>query len=167
MSAVIMRSACEPGGVCAAWGPLPRDVSHVIIDRSSGSGKPRFVTWKEIHAERTKRQMERLRCKRGDYSRLERRAIRVRTWYLDSEIYGGWHCYFDWVGGSEWVRYGSDELMKRFPLADTWEDWKPAFAKRFRRGTQHRRPRGAVYMWALVRPGFSGRVEELLEVIIQ
>lgn len=166
VSGIIMRSACEPGGIAHAFGanPLPPDVSHVLIDRHYQGGR-RLVTWKEVHAERTARQLKRLGWKRGDYSRLEKRAIRVSTWYLDSDIYCGWHCYFDWIGRAEWVQEGSDELMRRFPLAESWEDWKPAFAKKFKRNVHHRRPRGVVYMWAMVTPGHWGYVKELLEVI--
>lgn len=95
--AFVSRRFHEPGGMGyqmrmgAGLGPLemPRDAAGY---RVMGDGKPEWVTWAEIHAERARRQRERLGQIRGVKVTFPRRA---QLWvFLNSGwLYSGWHVY--------------------------------------------------------------------------
>jgi hypothetical protein len=75
--------------------------------------------------------------------------------FFDQDFYGGWHTYLDGVGGfSQWIRvpFGDQDnpfdLLTLYPLAKTYREWMPAFARKYHKGRHHRRPRGVAFMWA-------------------
>lgn len=152
MSTTIMRSALE------FWGHNPApDVARVEIDHPGGDR--RVVTWADVMRERREDQAWRLANKTT--VRHPWRAYRLWVAYFDQDIFGGWHAFLDDFRGDRrgrWLtRYRDvpDRFMRLFPAGlvlgdspyDRLQDWLPAFAKLYRRGTHCRRPRGRVYLW--------------------
>lgn len=102
----VPRKCHEPGGFGymfrkgAGEEPLvlPADAAgyRVMFD-----GSFEWVTWKEIHAARSKRQAEELERKRR--SKGERWPKRAQLWVFRNEgwLYGGWHVYVRY-----WVQPG-------------------------------------------------------------
>jgi hypothetical protein len=104
----VSRKCHEPGGFGymlrkgAGEEPLvlPPDAAgyRVMFD-----GSFEWVTWKEIHEARSKRQAEELQRKRR--SRGERWPKRAQLWVFRNEgwLYSGWHVYVRyWVQPGEW-----------------------------------------------------------------
>lgn len=132
----------------AFWGrPLPAGVACVERDHRG----ERAVTYAELGREKRERQARRLAAKR------EVRAWRaVRLWvaYFDQSLMGGWHAFVEgldlprvWVDRDR--RHWEETLTRLYPvtLFAGWEDWKEAFARAHRAGTQDRRPLGMAYLW--------------------
>ncbi len=163
MPAIIMRSALE------FWGQHPPAELHSI--EVGHGGKRRMVTWDEVMAARRKRQAERLRWIRHVE---EWRAHKLWVAYFDQNLMGGWQAFLcDWRGrcNETWIDRDASGLkpmlMRVFPLVlplgtndFQWELWKQAFARRYERRRQDRRPLGVAICWwdrrGCVRPaGYS------------
>jgi hypothetical protein len=151
MSTIIMRSAL------VYWGRNPPPELHSVeID---WKGERHIVTWADVFRER-REPMER--------SPYWKRHVKVwrphRVWvaYFDQEFFGGWQAFIgDHRGrcGESWIDRDRDwlkpNLMRLFPLVLPFEsdiksrfyDWKEAFARAYRRGTHHGRPRGSAIVW--------------------
>lgn len=174
----VSRKCHEPGGFGymlregTEEGPLemPKDAAgyRVMFD-----GSFEWVTWKEIHAARSKRQAEELERKRR--SRGKQWPKRAQLWVFHNEgwLYGGWHVYVRyWVEPGKWngpVQYvhtgykGSwdpsrlGELKARMPMGvpgnagwlfprPDWEvqaEWCEAFAKAHPKRKTKKDPRRA------------------------
>jgi hypothetical protein len=152
MTTIISRSALAFHG----HDPAP-DVHSVVIDHRGR----RVVTWADVMADRRARQ-ERILARKRHVER--ERACRIWVAYFDQDLYGGWHAFLgDHRGrrGEAWVNKGrcdgplASRLMDLFPLVLDFGDspkerfgrWMVAFARRYRRGTHHGRPRGCAFLW--------------------
>ena len=145
LSAIIMRSAL----VFHGHNPAPQ-VHSIVVDHRGRH----VVTWDDVMVRR--REKQRLILERKRYVEPWR-AVKLWVAYFGTGLMGGWNAFItDWRGeGWEiWIdRDGKgyrEELMGLFPagrLPGDWEDWKPAFAKAFRRRSQLRKPVGVVYLW--------------------
>ena len=128
-----------------------------IITRSAirfwhGDGRREVVTLGRMRAERKEWQRKRL-------AHLTRpapgwRAVRLWVAYFDQDLCGGWHAFLDgYRRDRTWVdrdnKFVIPRLMELFPLGlfDRWDDWKPEFARRFRRRNQDRKPVGVATLW--------------------
>lgn len=149
-----------------AWGhPVPNNLASVEV---SHEGR-HVVTWDEVMIRRRKEQARRLELKRRVHGF---RACRVWVAYFDQRLMGGWHAFIEDFRGDvdrTWIdrdrKWLMEPLMELFPASPSlfqdrpdgrfspvgWEDWKIDFARRFQRGTQHRKPRGVRMLW------FDGR----------
>lgn len=150
MSTIIHRSSL----VFHGHNPPP-ELAYVTIEH----GVRRVVTWDDVMRARRERQARRLEEKRR--VPYPRRACRVWVAYFDQSFFGGWQAFVeDFRGrkGSVWVDRGRGlvpTLMRTFPLTlplgrderDRFADWKEAFAREYRRGTHHGRPRGCAFVW--------------------
>ena len=146
---VMERSFAEAMGV--QW---PRDVAAIVDGRR--------VTWREVHANRTKDQQRRIEWKR----RPERRPVvfaYVWVFFNPGWLYCGWWCYLVWIEDGQVQRQAvnfrdyrqrlADSLMRAFPLGllslgrseDVFDRWMEAFAEKFpRRKTEKDRRRAGV-----------------------
>ena len=135
---------------------LPDDLAFIVDDPWRGGRK--IVTWSEVMENRRDRQAKILRHKRH----VEPwRAVKLWVAYFNQDLFGGWHGFIeDWRGrnGRIWIdRDGKGfiaQAMEMFPVGlplgswrERWEEWKPAFAKKFSRGKHDRKPRGVVFLW--------------------
>lgn len=100
---------------------------------------------------RRERQDEILRRKR--YTEPWR-AWKLEVAYYDQPLMGGWQAMLITYGTieREWIdrdrKYYCEEVMRLFPLTlFGWEDWKPEFARRFKRRKQDHRPVGVATIW--------------------
>lgn len=113
----------------------------------------------EALRERREWQARRLEEKR----RVDRwRAYRLWVAYFDQPLMGGWQAFIgDFRGrrGEHWIdrdrSWLKPLLMRAYPLLlpfgrderERFGDWKEAFARAYRRGSQDGRPRGCAYLW--------------------
>lgn len=159
MSTIMTRSAVE------FWGrrKLPKNVAYLVSDGPGGRMKE--VTWDEIMDGRREKQANILSHLLAPSS--TRRAARLSVQYFDQSLMGGWQCYIDGIGDSEWLRYSEDKkerLMAVLPMenqmnlpgmasfAERWSIWKENFATRYQVGVFDGRPRGAVFGWQTIGP---------------
>jgi hypothetical protein len=143
---IITRSAL------VAWGFNPDpDVAYVERDHHG----ERVVKVAEVRAARLERQRLTL-----DRKREVRpwRAVKLWVAYFDQTLMGGWHAFLENRDGRVWIDRDRKHIRERvmellpvgLPFGDPgrrWEDWKPAFARQFRRRSQDRKPVGVAYLW--------------------
>jgi hypothetical protein len=142
LTSIITRSAL----VFYGHNPAP-DVASVVIDHEGRH----VITWDDVMRRRREEQDRRLAWKR----RVDEwRACKVWVAYFDQVFYGGWHAFLEDRLDCQWLRgrEGDERLMKMFPLVpdgepDRWRAWMIAFAKKFKRRRQHRKPLGVAYLW--------------------
>jgi hypothetical protein len=150
MSTVIMRSALKPGGLCYRPDRDLGDIHSVQI--AYPGAKPIIVTRTEVNAAKEQRHRDRL-----NYAIEEAQWHAVKLWvaYFDQDFYCGWWAFLDGLKGfHEWLKGGSDQLMKLFPLVpemdnkrQQWQAWMPVFAKKYKRRRHHKKPVGVAYLW--------------------
>jgi hypothetical protein len=143
MTTIFTRSAL------VAWGGKPDSDVAYVVDGCK-------VTWSDVMHARRERQEQRL-------ARIRRAGGLTSIWriqveYFDQWCFGGWQALADRIGReSIWIdrdRQGLvAPLMKAFPVAlpfgsesERWALWKETFAREFRRGTHHRKPRGVGFV---------------------
>jgi hypothetical protein len=157
MTTLIMRGALERGGICFRGCDPPPDLAYIIRDHRG----ERIVTWADVMKERRENQRLRLSYKR----RVDLwQAAKVNVSYYDQDIFGGWQALIYTIREHHWIDRDRPgliaDLMRLVPLSlpllcspekhgrcAGWEQWKEEFAKRFRRGTHHRKPRGVIFLW--------------------
>ncbi len=141
---IIHRSAL----VFYGHNPAP-NVAAVVVDHEGRH----VVTWDDVMRERREKQKRRL-----DQIRYveEWRAVKLWVAHFGNGLMGGWHAFIDGIvqgcGGLHvWIdRDGKgyiDNLMRLFPLETDWHAWKQAFAKKYKKRRQDRKPVGVVYLW--------------------
>ena len=154
------RKIYEPGGLAYLYTdgqckPLAPHLAGLMRER----GQVREVTWAEILEQRRERQAERLQRKR-EWFVSSWRPVFIDVRYYDIQVYTGWHTYIYGIGGiSFWFRGPHrDEtvFMNMIPLRDglfpvqSHEHWMEVFARTYQCGTQDKRPRGRLQIWARV-----------------
>jgi len=161
VTTIITRSAIK---YWSGQEPPPELAYRVSTGR--GHQQLRDVTWAEVMQQRRERQAIQLRWRREGLGHRKMRAVRITARYFDQFFYGGWHVYVDSISFSHWIRNGeyglSRNLMELLPLANTWEEWKPAFANAYPCGEFGGRPRGMVYGWAETNGTLPCRIQSLV-----
>lgn len=143
MTAIITRSALVYHG----HNPAP-EVASVVIDYVGGPR--RVVTWSDVMRQRREEQSRRLANKRHcDVARV----FKLWVAFFDTQFYAGWHAFLERFHDRTWIRSSwlQEDVMRLFPLVlpgvGDWEQWMIEFSKRYRRGTQDRKPRGLAFVW--------------------
>lgn len=129
----------------------PAELAYIVDDPWNGR---RVVTWADVMRERREYQERRLRDKRHVD---QWRAYKVWVAYYDMDLFGGWQAFIENGDRRVWIDRDckglKPELMRLFPLVipfddgDHWYRWKISFARQYRRGTHHRKPRGVRFVW--------------------
>ena len=170
MNTTMQRNCFEPGGFVYEFldgkcRTLPANVAYVVNGR-----EPRDVTWDEVMAGRRQRQAERMERIRQP-AKPAVQPCYVWTFFNRQDIpFHGWYCYVVTRHGDTAVhgKYGLGEVtlaesimaaipLGMLPLADNFDSWMEAFARRHPRRKLKGDPRkaGALHGWLKHRKTFS------------
>lgn len=144
--------------VCIAWNGQcnwPRDAAFRVFDGT----RYHYITWEQVHAERSERQKRELERKLVVEPPRVMPAY-VWTFYNPHWIYMGWHCYVVTLRDQTSVTFRhmnarlAESIMKAIPcgllpLVANFEAWMVAFTKQHRRAKtkRDRRKAGSAIGW--------------------